>query len=128
MKILLDTNAYSKFMNGDHSIFNCIVESEIVYMSTVVIGELYAGFIGGKKCTENVTDLKRFLLKEDVKIINVTVETAEIFGEIKSELSKKGKMIPLNDIWIAAHAIETGSKIVTSDQHIQNIKGIRLLE
>lgn len=125
-KILLDTNAYSGFMSGDQLVFECIVESEIIYMSTIMIGELFAGFHGGSKFSKNKKELKTFLNKEGVRIIDVSIETSEIFGEIKSELSRKGRMIPLNDIWIAAHAIETGSKLVTHDAHFKNISGLRL--
>ena len=125
-KILLDTNAYSGFMSGDQLVFECIVESEIIYMSTIMIGELFAGFHGGSKFSKNKKELKIFLNKEGVRIIEVSIETSEIFGEIKSELSRKGKMIPLNDIWIAAHAIETGAKLVTHDAHFKNISGLRL--
>lgn len=128
MKILLDTNAYSGFMAGNQNVFDYIVEAEIVYVSTIMIGELFAGFRGGKKYTENVEELKRFLSKDGIHVIDVTIETAEIFGEIKTELREKGKMIPLNDIWIAAHAIETGSKLVTYDVHFKSISGLRIWE
>lgn len=127
-KILLDTNAYSEFMSGNKLVFDYIIEAEEVYLSTVMIGELFAGFYGGKKFTENKDDFKSFINKDGVKILNVTVETAEIFGEIKNELCKKGKMIPLNDIWIAAHTIETGSKIITFDSHFKQISKLRIWE
>jgi tRNA(fMet)-specific endonuclease VapC len=126
MKILLDTNAYSGFMNGNQKILDYIIESEIVYISTVMLGELFAGFRGGKKYSDNVEELKVFLLKDGIRTIDVTIETSEIFGEIKAELSKKGKMIPLNDIWIAAHTIETGSKLLTYDAHFKNITRLRV--
>ena len=126
MKILLDTNAYSGFMNGNQKILDYIVESEVVYISTVMLGELFAGFRGGKKYSDNVEELKAFLLKDGIRTIDVTIETSEIFGEIKAELSKKGKMIPLNDIWIAAHTIETGSKLLTYDAHFKNITRLRV--
>jgi len=128
MKILLDTNAYSGFMNGDQNVLDYMVGSENIYLSTIMIGELFAGFRGGKKYTANVEELRNFLSKDGVGTIDVTFETAEIFGEIKAELSKKGKMIPLNDIWIAAHAIETGSKLVTYDIHFKSIAGLRIWE
>jgi len=127
-KIVLDTNAYSSFMSGDKSVFDYIVESEVIYISTIVIGELFAGFHGGGKVSQNREELRSFLSKEGVEVIDVTVETAEIFGEIKAGLSKKGKMIPLNDIWIAAHSIETGSKLVTYDKHFKTITGLRIWE
>jgi tRNA(fMet)-specific endonuclease VapC len=125
-KILLDTNAYSGFMAGEKIVFDYIIEAETIYVSTVMIGELYAGFRGGKKYSANCAELKAFLSKEGIKIIDVTIETSEIFGEVKFELKKRGKMIPLNDIWIAAHTIETGSKLITKDTHFLNIPGLRL--
>ena len=96
-KILLDTNAYSGFMSGDRLVFEYLVEAEIIYLSTVMIGELFAGFHGGSKFSQNRSELKTFLSKEGVTVIGVSIETAEIFGEIKSQLHRKGKMIPLND-------------------------------
>jgi tRNA(fMet)-specific endonuclease VapC len=125
-KILLDTNAYSRFMAGDKIVFEYLVESEIIYISTIMLGEVFAGFHGGSKFAKNKKELKTFIAKEVVRIIDVSIETSEIFGEIKSELSKKGKMIPLNDIWIAAHAVEVGAKLVTYDAHFKNISGLRL--
>jgi len=127
-KILLDTNAYSSFLSGDKNVFDYIVDAEVIYISTIVIGELFAGFHGGGKLSQNREELKSFLNKDGVEVIDVTVETAEIFGEIKAGLSKKGKMIPLNDIWIAAHSIETGSKLVTYDKHFKSINGLRIWE
>ncbi len=127
-KILLDTNAYTAFMYGDQIVFDYIIESEKIFVSTIMAGELFAGFIGGKKYLENVRELKQFLQKDGVITLDVTIETSEIFGEIKAELSKKGKMIPINDIWIAAHAIETGSKLITYDVHFKNINGLRIWE
>jgi len=127
-KILLDTNAYSEFMSGNKLVFDYIIDAEPIYVSTVMLGELFAGFQGGKRYTKNLDELKSFINKDGIKIINVSIETAEIFGEIKAELSKKGKMIPLNDIWIAAHTIETGSKLITFDSHFKQINGLRIWE
>lgn len=126
IKILLDTNAFTAFMNGDQVVFDSLIEAETVYISTIVAGELFAGFNGGTSYSKNVEDLRLFLQKEGVTIIDVTLATSELFGEIKAELRKKGKMIPLNDIWIAAHAIETGSKLVTYDSHFTHIQGLRM--
>ena len=125
-KILLDTNAYSAFMAGDQTIFDYIVDSDVVYVSSVMLGELFAGFARGDKFSANKQELKSFLSKNGIKVINVTMETSEIFGEIKASLHHSGKMIPLNDIWIATHAVETGSKLVTYDSHFKQIAGLRL--
>ena len=93
-----------------------------------MLGELFAGFHRGSKFSTNKQELKSFLSKDGIKVINVTTETSEIFGEIKASLHHGGKMIPLNDIWIAAHTIETGAKLVTHDSHFKQIAGLRLWE
>jgi tRNA(fMet)-specific endonuclease VapC len=54
------------------------------------------------------------------------VETAEIFGQLKNNLKKAGKLLPINDVWIAAHAIETGSVLITCDFLFQRVPGLRL--
>ncbi len=53
-------------------------------------------------------------------------ETADIFGMLKSALKKAGTPIPINDIWIASHAFETGALLVTYDRHFDKIQGLRL--
>jgi tRNA(fMet)-specific endonuclease VapC len=66
------------------------------------------------------------LLKPTVKILNATSETAEVFGFVKSNLRMAGTPVPINDVWIAAHGIETGSTIITYDTHFKKIAGVRL--
>ena len=115
-------------MAGDRRVFDSIIESRDIYFSTIVVGELFAGFRGGTRLQENKHELKQFLTKSGVQIIEVSMDTAEIFGEIKDALRTNGKMIRLNDIWIAAHAIETRSKLITYDVHFQHIAGLRVWE
>ena len=125
-KIVLDTNAYTRLLAGSEEVLDIISTAEVLYMSIFVLGELYAGFSGGLKERENLEILKRFLLKPTVKILNATTETAEIFGMLKSRLKTAGTPLPINDIWIAAHAVETGSILVTFDKHFSKISEIRL--
>ncbi len=125
-KILLDTNAYARLLRGNDGVLAAVASAELVYMSIFVLGELYAGFAGGLKQRENKAILNRFLSKPSVKILNATSETAEIFGVTKNDLKKAGTPLPINDVWIGAHGIETGAVIVTFDQHFRKISGIRL--
>jgi len=125
-KIVLDTNAYTRLLIGEEDVLDIIGTADTIYMSIFVLGELYAGFAGGRKERENKETLNRFLLKPTAKILNATAETAEVFGEVKQNLKKAGTPIPINDVWIAAHAIETGSTIITYDSHFKNVAGLRL--
>lgn len=124
--ILLDTNAYSKYLSGDEEILNMLGRADIIYMSIFVLGELYAGFKGGKKEAWNKDILTKFLGKPTVRILNATSETSEIFGGIKHSLKISGNPIPINDVWLASHAIETGSVLITYDKHFKKISGLRM--
>ncbi len=125
-KIILDTNAYTQLLTGNSDVLDVLGAAETVYMSIFVLGELFAGFSGGTKEKENKSTLHRFMQKPTVKILNATFETSEIFGKIKNNLKEAGTPLPINDVWISAHGLETGSAIVTFDSHFKNVPGIFL--
>lgn len=125
-KILLDTNAYVRFLLGDKAVLEVLSRAEIVYMSVIVMGELYAGFKGGRKEGENKTILDTFLQKAAVTVLDVGRETSEVFGGIKDSLRKAGTPIPINDVWIAAQSFESGSVLISYDDHFLKIPGLRL--
>jgi len=125
-RILLDTNAYVRFLRGDEKVMAYLAQADAVYMSVFVLGELFAGFKAGGKERNNKQILERFLLKPTVTVLEATIETADIFGLIMASLRKSGNLIPVNDVWIAAHALETGSILLTYDDHFTVIPGLRL--
>ena len=124
--IILDTNAYTRLLAGDENVLGVVASADTVYMSIFVLGELHAGFKGGTRENENREVLKIFLTKPTVKILNASSETAEIFGSVKNQLSRAGTPLPINDVWISSHGIETGSIIVTYDAHFDRVPGLRL--
>ena len=125
-KILLDSNAYARYLSGDERAISILAQAEIVHMSVFVLGELFAGFKAGGKEKENRRQLDRFLMKSTVTVLEATKETAEAFGLIKAALKKAGTPIPINDVWVAAHALETGSELVTFDAHFLSVPGLRI--
>ncbi|MEM7549323.1 MAG: type II toxin-antitoxin system VapC family toxin [Bacteroidota bacterium] len=122
----MDTNAYSNLLKGNNDILETISSAEIIYMSVIVLGELQAGFKGGNSEKKNLEILKRFIEKSTVSVIHVTEETTVIFSEIRQKLKIRGTPIPINDIWIAAHTVETASVIITFDHHFDLVEGLRI--
>jgi tRNA(fMet)-specific endonuclease VapC len=125
-KILIDTSAYSHLLLGNPDVLKVLEHADLVYMSVFVLAELYVGFKGGSKETSNRDLLARFVSRPTVRIVSATQETAEVFAEIKHSLKRAGTPLPINDVWIAAHAIETGSVLATFDSHFRKISGLRL--
>lgn len=123
--ILLDTNAYTKYLRGDPRVLDALAGAGLVHMSVIVLGELLSGFRSGSRERANRHNLESFLAKPVVRVLDATRETADFFSLIKSSLRRAGQPIPLNDVWIAAHALETGSVLVTFDTHFKVVPGLR---
>jgi tRNA(fMet)-specific endonuclease VapC len=124
VKVLLDTNAYSALRRGHELVAEQVRSSEEVLLSIVVVGELLFGFRNGSRYEGNVQALRSFLEDPNVRLLPVTWDTADLFGCISAALQKKGRPIPTNDIWIAAHAMEAGADLISSDPHFGHIDGL----
>jgi tRNA(fMet)-specific endonuclease VapC len=95
-----------------------------VTFSSIVTGELLYGFRNGSRYQKNRADLETFLARERVDFLPVTLDTADRFGRIMAALRKAGCPIPTNDAWIAAHAMESGSELITFDAHFDRVPGL----
>ena len=124
MRILLDTNAYSSLMRGAHDLIFQVHHSKRVFLSTIVVGELLYGFLNGSRREDNLRRLHAFLQDRRVTVVPVSFTTAELFGRISAGLRKKGSLIPSNDIWIAAHAMEVGASLLSYDPHFGRVEGL----
>lgn len=125
-KVLPDTNAFVRYLGGDEKVLDWLARTDRVLLSVFVLGELFAGFKSGSRESENRRILDKFLDKPDVSLLEAGMQTAEYFALIQSSLRRSGKPIPINDVWIAAHALETGSILVTYDAHFRCVPGIRI--
>ena len=92
--------------------------------STVVAGELLFGFRNGTRFENNRKELEDFLASPYVTLLTVTLVTADRFGRIASFLRRKGRPLPTNDIWIAAHAMESGADLLSFDRHFEHVEGL----
>ena len=124
MSILLDTNACSAFFANNHQALTLVRGAEHVYISAIVLGELLQGFLGGSRFEQNNQILQEFLMGSRVSVLNVTSTTSSYYAEINRALRAKGRPIPTNDIWIAAHAMETGAQLISADRHFEQVDGI----
>jgi len=127
MKLCLDTNAYSRFMAGSDELRQLLESAESIYVPVTVVGELYAGFEIGSRRIQNRKDLGSFLTLSGVEVVSPGIETADRYGLLVKELRRKGKPIPTNDLWIAATALETGSRLVSYDSHFELILSLRVI-
>jgi predicted nucleic acid-binding protein len=120
----LDTVAYSHFKRGEPRIVELLDRADWIGVPVIVIGELCAGFGQGSRMRKNLAELDEFLSMPVVEVLPVDRNVAGIFGEIVSDLRRRGRPIPVNDIWIAATCSSAGATLVTFDAHFQSIHRI----
>jgi len=123
-KILLDTNAYAAFKNGNEEAVEIVRIAEQIGFSSIVLGELISGFILGNREELNRKELSEFLCSPRVSMLMVDNETSEYYARIFQQLRRQGQPIPTNDLWIAAAAIQHGFTVFTYDKHFSNIDNL----
>lgn len=124
MKVLLDTNAYTAFARGDRVMAEVVRRAGAVHLSVITVGELLHGFRNGTRYHDNLAVLTRFSEQPWVTVLPVTRATAERYARIATAQRRKGRPIPSNDLWIAAHAMETGADLVSYDDHFGAVDGL----
>jgi tRNA(fMet)-specific endonuclease VapC len=128
MKVLLDTNAYTALFRGEAGVARVVRNAESVLISAIVAGELLFGFRNVSRYEANRRQFDAFLASAYVSFLPVGMVTADRFGRIAAGLRKKGTPLPTNDIWIAAHAMESGADLVSFDRHFEQVDGLSWIE
>ena len=121
LRLVLDTSAYSHFRAGHSRVLDLIAAAEIVLIPAIVIGELEAGFVLGRRERENRVLLSEFLSEPFVAVLPVTPSVAHHYGRLFAMLRRAGTPIPINDIWIAATALDCGGHLLTFDGDFDNL-------
>ena len=123
-RLVLDTSAYSHFRAGDDRVLDLIAAAEMVFLPTIVLGELEAGFALGRRELENRTLLTEFLAEPFVAVLPVTPTVARHYGRLFASLRRAGTPIPINDIWIAATTFDCGGHLLTFDGDFSNVAAL----
>jgi len=128
MRYLIDTNISIYIMNQrDQSLiqrFKKIPVGEIC-ISSITLSELSYGVYKSSSVTKNKQRLKEFLML--FQILSFNNKSAEIYGQIRSQLEKKGQTIGSFDMLIASHAISEDLVLVTNnDKEFKRIKNLKI--
>jgi predicted nucleic acid-binding protein len=72
--------------------------------------------------------LKRYRERFAVMIfVPTTHQIWERAAQLAWELDRQGRVLPAQDILIAAHALQANAAVLTADAHFQQIPGLRVL-
>jgi len=124
-RLVLDTSAYSRMRRGHPEVLSLLAAAETVLIPTIVLGELQAGFRLGSRTAENRVILGEFLDEPFTAVLEVTAAAAAVYGELFAQLREAGTPIPINDVWIAACAVEARAHLVTFDRDFERIRDLK---
>ena len=126
MALILDTNAFSAFADGQASVTDIVGRAERLAVPVIVLGEYRYGIAQSRHKTSYESWLKEWIAM--VPVLNIDEETTHPYAAIYLELKKKGKPIPANDLWIAALCLQHSLPLLSQDRHFDLVSGLRRLD
>ncbi|MGH9383268.1 MAG: type II toxin-antitoxin system VapC family toxin [Vicinamibacterales bacterium] len=121
MRVALDTNRYVDLCKGVSETVTLLEEAESVAMPFVVLGELRGGFAHGRRQAENERVLRRFLLKDGVRVLFADDQTTHHYAAVFRQLRKLETPIPTNDMWLAALVLQHNLVLHARDWHFDRL-------
>lgn len=122
---MLDTNTVSYFFRKVPSVVERLrqLNPEILCISSVTVAELFYGV-----AKRNNLQLSQFLdaFLSAISILEWDTKTAEIYGKLRAEMEKEGKVMGVQDQMIAAHALANECVLVTSDKAFEFVPNLIL--
>ena len=116
MLYMLDTNICSYIIrNKPQSIKKKLQEVEknhTVVLSSIVVSELLYG--ATKKASPKLMKIVSAFIDNFI-IYDYSKVSAQSYGNIRTDLEKKGEIIGANDLLIASHALSLGAVLVTNN-------------
>jgi toxin FitB len=134
MNFLLDTCVLSEFLKKqpNKDVIDWVSEQfeESLYLSVLTIGEIKKGISrlpDSKRKAELVLWLEGVARRYEGRMLPVSLGTANIWGELKADMEKRGRMLPVIDSLIAATALEHDLTIVTRNVEDFAPAGVNIL-
>ncbi len=123
-KVALDTSVAIRFLNGDVAIVEQVLALPEIVLPMVVVGELLFGAENSTRPLVNLPRYQEFI--STCLVIPLGQETATFYVGTRLALKRKGRYIPMNDVWIAAQCLEQGWVLVTCDTDFDYVDGLIL--
>lgn len=133
-KICLDSTFLISYLRGNElaekKISKLKSEGFIFYTTSINVYEIFYGYFrafGSQANTEKeFTQIKN--LFSVLMVYSLNLNSAIRASSIQLALEKKGEVIGINDIVIAAIVLENGNKLLTDNiKHFKRIKGLELI-
>jgi tRNA(fMet)-specific endonuclease VapC len=123
--VLLDTTIVVDHLRGKSpALIERFRQTITLYLPVTALGEILYGAHKSTFKAKSLEQIKDF--SQLCALLGADEKTAGYYGRISAELGRLGRLIPQNDIWIAAIALEHNLPLATRDQHFSSVPGLTL--
>jgi len=123
--VLLDTNVVVAHFQNDPDLTARLRATPAIYIPWVVLGELHYGALRAERRAAQLALMRDFL--QTATLLLPDRSTSERYGQVKAELAGIGRLIPDNDIWIAATARQFDLLLATRDARFSAVPRLTTL-
>jgi tRNA(fMet)-specific endonuclease VapC len=127
IKYLLDTNIciYVIKQKPISILKNFNENANQMAISVITVAELLHGVEKPKYQAKNLKIVEDFISR--LEVIDYKIDDAKQYGIIRTDLEKRGQIIGVNDLHIAANAINNGLIVVTNNtKEFDKVSGLRV--
>ncbi len=123
---LLDTNVCIRFLNGkSQSLIDTFKQKNPrdIYLCSIVKAELFYGAFKSNNPLKTLRRQKEFC--DGFSSFHFDDAAAQLYGEIRADLEKRGQIIGPNDLLIAATAMANSATLVThNEREFKRVDGL----
>lgn len=121
--MILDTNALSAYLDSTPQAIELVSEARELAIPVIVAGEFAFGIAQSRHREAYELSLERML--DRCLVLDINIATSRHYAAIRLELKAAGKLIPANDIWIAALCRQYSMPVMSRDSHFDFVSGLR---
>jgi tRNA(fMet)-specific endonuclease VapC len=121
VRVAVDTNRYVDLCKGVAETVEVLESADVIVLPFVVLAELRAGFLLGRRQVENERSLHTLLLKDGVDVVYADDQTTHHYASVYRQLRKQGTPIPTNDMWLAALVLQHNLALHARDRHFDHL-------
>jgi tRNA(fMet)-specific endonuclease VapC len=122
--IIADTSAIVGLLRRDSAVEQAMGEKHFA-ITFVTLAELSLGVLKAARPAAAWSRIE--IVIGNCQMFQVSTFTPAIYAKIYFDLERSGTIIPINDIWIAAIALEAKLPLMARDKHFARVAGLQTI-
>jgi predicted nucleic acid-binding protein len=123
LEVILDTNALSAIGEAEPRAVAAFSQAQSIAIPVVVLGEFLFGIAQSRRRVEYERWISHVL--RTFRVLDIGVETAAKYAQVRMELKRASTPIPSNDMWIVALCRQHSLPLLSRDRRFESVNGLR---